>query len=116
MRSPDFIRHRAKQLRRTMTRPERALWLLLHDNAVGLHFRRQHPIGPYILDFYCARAHLCIEIDGPAHDEHENRDARRDGWLLGEGIKVLRFSVDDVENRSAMIVAAIRQAAPPTSA
>jgi hypothetical protein len=55
MRSPDFIRERAVSLRKAMTQPERQLWLLLRRNTLGLHFRRQHPIGPYVLDFYCAR-------------------------------------------------------------
>jgi very-short-patch-repair endonuclease len=109
MRSPDFIRDRARELRRRMTEPERVLWLMLRNDLMGLHFRRQHPVGPYILDFYCAAAKLCIEIDGPAHDGEEARDKRRTAFLAGEGITVLRFSVEDVSNHSAMIIAAIRQ-------
>jgi very-short-patch-repair endonuclease len=97
-----------------MTEPEWVLWLMLRDDLLGLHFRRQHPVGPYILEFYCAAAKLCIEIDGPAHDGEEARDARRTAFLAGEGITVLRFSVEDVSNCPAMIIAAIRQAALPT--
>ncbi len=47
-----------------MTRPEKTLWYLLRRNSLGWHFRRQHPIGPYILDFYCAALKLCVEVDG----------------------------------------------------
>jgi very-short-patch-repair endonuclease len=94
VRSPDFIRDRAKTLRRTMTQPERAMWALFRRNQHGLHFRRQHPIRPYVLDFYCPEARLCIELDGPVHDERAPQDARRDFWLSSkEGIRVLRFTV-----------------------
>jgi very-short-patch-repair endonuclease len=50
-----------------MTQPEKILWSLLRRNQRGLRFRRQHPMGPYILDFYAASAKLCVEVDGPAH-------------------------------------------------
>nr|WP_314257524.1 endonuclease domain-containing protein [uncultured Devosia sp.] len=113
MRSPDFIRERAKTARRGMTGPERVLWALLRRNQRGLHFRRQHPIGPFILDFYCATARLCVEIDGPSHDDRADYDQRRTAWLGREGIRVLRFTVDEVELRSAVVLDAIVQAAPP---
>jgi very-short-patch-repair endonuclease len=56
-------------------------------------FRRQHPIGPYVLDFYCAKAHLAVEIDGISHDmgDHPQRDERRDAWLRKHDVKVLRI-------------------------
>jgi very-short-patch-repair endonuclease len=107
MRSPDFIRERARDMRRAMTQPERTLWSLLRRNELGLHFRRQHPIGPYILDFYCARAKLAIEVDGPAHDDRHARDERRTAWLSSEGVRVLRFSAADVETRPAAVLSAI---------
>lgn len=116
MRSPDFIRERAKLLRRTMTRPERTLWSLLRRNEQGWHFRRQHPIGPFILDFYCAAAKLCVEVDGPVHDDREASDARRTTWLQNEGIRVLRFTAADVETRPAAVLAEIARAAPPSTA
>jgi very-short-patch-repair endonuclease len=109
MRSPDFIRDRAKSLRRTMTQPEQLLWSLLRRGRLGMRFRRQHPIGPYVLDFYCASARLCIEIDGPMHAE---RDERRTKWLAGEGIRVLRFSPAELEQKLSAVLAAIEQAAP----
>jgi very-short-patch-repair endonuclease len=92
------------------------LWSLLRRNGLGLHFRRQHGIGPFILDFYCASAKLCIEIDGPSHAETAAKDARRTGWLSAQGIRVLRFAVDDVEQRPAWVVATIAQAAAPSTA
>lgn len=116
MRAPDFIRERAKSLRRTMTRPKRTLWSMLRRDQLNLHFRRQHPIGPFILDFYCAREKLCVEIDGPAHAESAEYDQRRTAWLEKEGIRVLRFTADDVERRPAFVVRAIMQAAAPSTA
>ena len=116
MRSPDFIRERAKSLRRTMTEPERVLWSLLRRGRLGLRFRRQHPIGPYVLDFYCASARLCVEADGPVHADRAERDNRRTEWLSKEGIRVMRFSTAEIENGSAAVVAAIAQAAPPSTA
>ena len=113
MRAPDFIRGRAKSMRRTMTQPERTLWFMLRRNALGHHFRRQHPIGPYILDFYCAPLKLCIEVDGPVHDEQEERDTRRTVWLAKEGVRILRFSAGDVARRPAAVMAAIARVAPP---
>lgn len=91
MRAPDFIRDRAKTLRRAMTVPEKTLWYLLRRNSLGLHFRRQHPIGPYILDFYCTTAKLCVEVEGPLHADQPDRDARRAARLNKEGIRVIRF-------------------------
>jgi very-short-patch-repair endonuclease len=116
MRSPDFIRERARSMRRAMTQPERTLWSLLRRNELGLHFRRQHPIGPYILDFYCTAARLAVEVDGPVHDDQQAGDERRTAWLATEGIHVLRFSVADVETRPAAVLSAIARAAPPSTA
>ena len=116
MRAPDLIRDRAKEMRRALTRPERTLWSLLRRNERGLHFRRQHPVGPYILDFYCAAAKLAVEVDGPAHDDQQLRDQRRTDWLASEAIHVLRFTADDVESRPAFVLATIARAAPPSTA
>jgi very-short-patch-repair endonuclease len=64
----------------------------------GLRFRRQHPIGDYILDFYCPSARLAVEVDGAAHDSpaQAQRDLRRQSWLNERGIRVLRFLAADV--------------------
>ena len=116
MRAPIPTQKRAKRLRRTMTQPERTLWALLKGNRQQAHFRRQHAVGPYILDFYFADAKLCIEVDGPVHAERVEHDARRTEWLNGQGIRVIRFSAADVETRPAWVVAAIAQAAAPSTA
>ena len=101
MRAPLLTFKRARRLRRTMTRPEEILWSLLRGKQLDdLRFRRQHPVGPYILDFYCTSAKLCIEIDGPSHDSMPaaGHDARRTAWLNEQGISVLRFSAEQIED------------------
>ncbi len=116
MRSSILTQKRAKGLRRNLTQPEQILWSLLRRNQLGLHFRRQHALGPYILDFYCASAKLCIEVDGPVHAEAAVRDARRDAWLAEQGIRTLRFTVEELELRPAVVLATIARAAPPSTA
>ena len=98
MREPSNAIDRAKRLRRRMTLPEILLWQELRRRQLSTHFRRQHPIGPYVLDFYCARSRLCIEVDGSTHDYEvqARRDERRDAWLATQGIRVLRFDATDI--------------------
>ncbi|MBB3032650.1 endonuclease domain-containing protein [Alteriqipengyuania lutimaris] len=88
---------RARQLRQKMSLPEVLLWRELRKQS-DVKFRRQHPLGLYVLDFYCAAAKLCIEIDGIAHDigTAPTRDAIRDEWLREQGIKVLRIAASEV--------------------
>ncbi len=82
---------RARALRSSMTEPERILWRLLRDRRLqGLKFRRQVPIGPYIVDFLCIEKNLVIELDGSQHIDSA-RDTRRDRWLAGEGYRIKRF-------------------------
>ena len=90
--------HRARQLRKDMSLPERLLWRILKTSPNDLKFRRQHPAGPYVLDFFCARANLAIEIDGFAHDiaDQPKRDAARDAWLAAHKIDCLRIPAHDV--------------------
>lgn len=114
MRSPILTQKRAKALRRSMTGPEKTLWALVRRNRLQLHFRRQHPVGPYILDFYCAAAKLSVEVDGPVHAEQAAYDARRTRWLEEQGIRVIRVPAEMVEMRPAAVVAAIAQAAAPS--
>lgn len=118
MRASILTQKRAKALRRTMTQPERTLWSLLRRNRQQLHFRRQQAVGPYILDFYCAEARLCVEVDGPVHADAKQveHDDRRTEWLNGQGIRVIRFSTEAVETQPAMVIAAIAQAAAPSTA
>lgn len=87
----------ARRLRREMTDAERRIWSRLRRNQLGAKFRRQVPFGPYILDFYCAVANLCVELDGSQHYVEGGRikDEIRDLYLRERGVQVLRFS--DIE-------------------
>ncbi|MBS0504198.1 MAG: DUF559 domain-containing protein [Proteobacteria bacterium] len=89
---------RAKTLRREMTLPEVLLWQQLRGRRDGFHWRKQHPAGPYDLDFYCDRAKLCVEVDGEAHDRGDRpaKDVRRDAWLESNGIETLRVPAPEV--------------------
>lgn len=109
MRAPILTQKRARALRRAMTEPERVLWAMLRRKQHGLRFRRQHAMGPYILDFYCAEAKLCAEVDGPVHEERVEHDARRTAWLNDQGVRVVRFTVADVTERPAWVVAEIER-------
>ena len=89
---------KARNLRREMTLPEIILWRQLRKRPGGLKFRRQHPSGAYVLDFFCSDARLAVEIDGFAHDtgDHPRRDVARDAWFARAGIATLRISAKDV--------------------
>ena len=82
-----------------MTPPEVALWQHLRTPAEGLpRFRRQHPFGPYVLDFYCPAAKLVVEVDGWAHNlgDRPVRDEVRDAWLIARGLTVVRLPASEV--------------------
>jgi very-short-patch-repair endonuclease len=88
-----LIADRARAMRRAMSEPEVMLWSRLRGRGPEKPtFRRQHPFGRVILDFYCPAARLAIEVDGRTHwdDEAQDRDAARDRWLNGQGIEVMR--------------------------
>ena len=85
-------KQRSRQLRRSMTETERRLWQRLRGLQIGGYkFRRQHPLGRYVLDFVCLDAGLVIEVDGGQHADHSDRDAMRTRWLEQRGLRVLRF-------------------------
>ena len=88
----------AKRLRRDLSLPEVKLWQILRKKPLGLKFRRQHPVGKYVLDFYCAAAKCGFEIDGIAHEmgDRAARDVERDAWLAQHGIEVVRIPATDV--------------------
>jgi very-short-patch-repair endonuclease len=99
MRAPAKTIAKARRLRRKLTPPEARLWRCLKARAPERPvFRRQHPIGPYVIDFYCANARLAIEIDGASHDmgDRPQRDARRDAWLKEHGVTVMRVAAIDL--------------------
>ncbi|WP_269515919.1 endonuclease domain-containing protein [Brevundimonas subvibrioides] len=90
---------RARVLRRTLTPPEARLWIYLRRRALGgLKFRRQHPVGPYVLDFYCPEARLAVEVDGQHHADPEQfeKDEARTAWLAKQDIAVLRIAAERV--------------------
>ena len=98
----------ARQLRQTMTPAERVLWPALRRHQLtGLHFRRQHPIGPFILDFYCAAHKLVIEVDGGIHNEQIEQDTYRTEHLNAYGYRVLRFRNEDVLTDLTSVLARI---------
>ena len=100
---------KARELRRSPSPPEIVLWQQLRMRPHGLKFRRQHPFGPFIVDFYCPAVKLAVEVDGDSHDmgERPAMDARRDRWLQEQGLRVLRFSAADVMKDVGSAVAAI---------
>ena len=82
----------ARELRQQQTDAEQLIWGLLRNRRLkNAKFRRQHPSGAYILDFYCAEHGLVIELDGSQHAEQQRYDAKRDQWLSSQGLRVLRF-------------------------
>jgi very-short-patch-repair endonuclease len=94
MVSASIRRAAAKKLRANTTPHERILWRALRELPTdGTHFRRQAPIGPYIVDFFCPAKRLIIELDGGHHNEDEtaHRDRERQEWLENEGYRVVRF-------------------------
>jgi very-short-patch-repair endonuclease len=97
-------RNRARQFRLNSTDVERVLWRLLRDRRLnGTKFRRQVPIGPYIVDFAAIQHHLVVELDGGQHADNV-RDKRRDAFLTAEGWRVLRFWNNEVlQNRNGVL-------------
>ena len=98
-----YPRHRvplARKLRRQLTDAERCLWQRLRRSQLGWRFQRQRPLGPYVVDFYCAAAGLVVEVDGSQHLDPDGlaRDHERDGWLKSQGLAVLRF-----DNRQVLL-------------
>ncbi|MCY4365876.1 MAG: endonuclease domain-containing protein [Chloroflexi bacterium] len=93
------ITARARHLRKNPTDSERALWNILRNRQIfGLRFRRQVPLGPFIVDFACLEARLIIEVDGGQHFENKHYDECRTAWLNSVGFRVLRFWNNQVLN------------------
>jgi very-short-patch-repair endonuclease len=108
MRTQDISLIRARRFRKTLTGAELGLWVGLKNRQLGgFKFRRQHPIGPYILDFYCPEAPLAVEIDGYSHGVAGAmaHDARRDAWLRDRGVETYRIGADDMKEADAAAAA-----------
>jgi very-short-patch-repair endonuclease len=101
---PDGKLRYARKLRRQMTDAEHRLWRYLRAHRLRGHkFKRQQPIGPYIVDFVSFEANLIVEVDGSQHQESK-ADVARDAWLASEGFKILRFWNNDVIGRTEAVL------------
>jgi len=114
VRAPKESVANARRLRRNLSPPEARLWSRLRARAAEAPiFRRQHPIGPYVLDFYCSKARLAVEVDGIGHDmgDRPQRDLRRETWLRAQGVSVMRIPASQVTRAIDDVVDAIVRAA-----
>lgn len=112
-RHPGTTPSQRRELRHTPTDAELAVWRLLRSRQLQGHkFRRQHGVGPYVLDFYCAEAHLAIEVDGGQHYTRDGveDDTKRTAALADRGIVVIRFSNNDVLTNPQGVAEAILRA------
>ena len=87
---------RARELRREMTPAERLLWQEVRAKKLGVRFRRQQVIAGFIVDFYCHKAALVVEVDGDIHDLQQEEDARRGKVLSEMGLRIVRFRNEDI--------------------
>lgn len=98
---------RKRQLRSEATRSEQILWSKLRTKQIqNLRFRRQHGIGPYIVDFYCPEKFVVIEVDGDIHamEDHKEMDQQRENYLKSLGLEVIRYVNDDILNRLDVVL------------
>ena len=101
--------HRARELRRDMTPAEKILWQELRANKLGVHFRRQQIIAGFIVDFYCHKAALVIEVDGDIHDLQQDEDAKREKVLNEMGLRIIRFRNEEVLRNLAPVIEKIKE-------
>jgi very-short-patch-repair endonuclease len=96
----------ARRLRREMTDAERKVWSLLRHNQLGVHFKRQAPIGPYISDFLCMKARIVVELDGNQHYTQKGilKDKKRDAYLEKLGLTVLHYSDYDALTSTSEVI------------
>jgi very-short-patch-repair endonuclease len=109
----EFKTKRARKLRQQATDVERRLWQRLRGAQIdGASFRRQHPAGNYILDFYCPAFRLAVELDGGQHAVAAERDRVRDAWLSKNGVTLLRFWNSDVNGNLSGLLEVIAARSP----
>ncbi len=108
------LRQHAKKLRKQSTDTEKHLWYNLRANRLGFKFKRQAPIGKYIVDFVCLEKRLIIELDGGQHLDNQKYDMERTAWLNASGFKVLRFWNNDVLQQTTSVIEVIMQALAQT--
>ena len=100
---------RAKELRREMTPAEKLLWQEVRAKKLGVRFRRQQVIQGFIVDFYCHKSALVVEVDGDIHDLQQEEDARREKALSALGLKIVCFGNDEVVRDVSMVVGRIKE-------
>lgn len=107
----NVTRHLRKELRNGMTSHEWLLWVHINTDKLGVRFRRQFGIGPYIADFYCPTLKLVIELDGSQHftDKGIAHDKDRDAYLRSEGCTVIRFTNEELKQSTAAVIEEIRK-------
>ncbi|HYW10047.1 MAG TPA: DUF559 domain-containing protein [Longimicrobium sp.] len=104
------VEQAAREMRRESTPAEAMLWEGLRARRLsGFHFRRQHAIGRFVLDFYCAAKRVCVEVDGSIHETQRERDAERDAVLASYSIEVLRIPNEDVLSNIASVLTRLHQ-------
>ena len=104
----------AKQLRRNMTDAEKLLWYRLRGHRLnGMKFKRQQPLGNYIVDFVCFEAKVVVEVDGGQHLDSK-QDRQRDAWLRSQGFEVLRFWNNEVLEQADAVLERICQSFSPS--
>ncbi|NVM22445.1 MAG: endonuclease domain-containing protein [Desulfobacterales bacterium] len=102
------MKHRARRLRKNLTDAERLLWRHLCDRQLGGYkFRRQHPVGPFIVDFACLEKKLVVEVDGGEHAKNLEEDVKRSDYLKERGYRILRFWNNEVLAESKSVLSVI---------
>ncbi|HEX8905508.1 MAG TPA: endonuclease domain-containing protein [Longimicrobiaceae bacterium] len=110
------LQQAARGMRREPTEAEDLLWEMLRGRRLdGLRFRRQHPVGRFVLDFYCPVHKLVIEVDGEVHDTQKERDAERTAVIEAHGYRIIRFRNEEVLYNLPSVLARIRTAISPES-
>ena len=101
----------ARNLRKNQTPQEQKLWRFIRNNQLGVKFKRQYPIGDYIVDFICREKWLIIELDGSQHNEDNNiiNDEIRTKYLESRGFKVIRFWNNDINNNIEDVILEIKK-------
>ena len=105
---PDSYTH-ARKMRNRMTPAENALWQRLRKQQLGVKFRRQHVIGPFVVDFACLSHRLVVELDGSVHEVGWEYDARRSDYIRTRGFEVIRFENDAIADHLDLIVQVIER-------
>jgi very-short-patch-repair endonuclease len=111
---PEDVRRKmvevARQFRKAPTHSEAVLWQALRDRQLdGIKFRRQQPIGPFVVDFFAPALRLVVEVDGPIHETQQEADRQREELLESVGLRVFRLAAEEVENRLPQALDKLRQ-------